>query len=114
MPRVFDHIVEFLHNPDLKEMREVRKEEQDQQSERLVSDEVPHWVVNSVLVLLQIIYDYMRMICCLPSISYECSNKLIDIIKVSSGCDSECRNTTPRRVTWFLGPGPSSRARCGT
>ena len=84
IPKTYELIVEYLHNPGLKTIRELPKEEFSTQCERLVSDETPYWVVNSILVLLQIIYDYMRMISNLPSISYECSNKLLEIVKVSS------------------------------
>eukprot|EP01022_Parablepharisma_sp_SALTPOND_P008275 TRINITY_DN135526_c0_g1_i1.p3 TRINITY_DN135526_c0_g1~~TRINITY_DN135526_c0_g1_i1.p3 ORF type:complete len:255 (-),score=28.24 TRINITY_DN135526_c0_g1_i1:444-1208(-) len=82
VPRLYELIVEYLHNPDLNDMGEVPKEELVQQSERITSDDIQYWVVNSILVLLKIIYDYVRMMQNLPSISYECANKLIEIMKV--------------------------------
>ncbi len=80
-------------------MRDVGPEELAKQNERLVSDETPYWVIKSVLCLLQIIYDFMCMISNLPSISYDCSKKLLDILKVRHLLTSR-RPTTRRRATW--------------
>ena len=79
--KFYDLIVEYLHNPALKEVREVTKEELAQQNEKLTSDDTQYWTVNSILVLLETLYDYVRMVQNLPSVSYECANKLIEILK---------------------------------
>jgi len=82
VPKLYEKIIEFLHTPSLKDIPEISKDEALLSAERLVSDEIPYWTVNSILTLLNIIYEYTKMIQNLPTISYECSTKLLEVIKI--------------------------------
>lgn len=81
VPKYYELIVEYFHNPSFKAIRTATKNEMESTNEKLISDETPYWVTNSLLSLLEIIYDYMRMTSFFPTISFECSNKLVEIIK---------------------------------
>eukprot|EP00826_Nyctotherus_ovalis_P055318 TRINITY_DN7337_c0_g1_i13.p1 TRINITY_DN7337_c0_g1~~TRINITY_DN7337_c0_g1_i13.p1 ORF type:complete len:422 (-),score=142.15 TRINITY_DN7337_c0_g1_i13:62-1294(-) len=84
VPKQYELIVEYLHNPALQEVESLPEEETRKSSERLTSDEISYWVVESVLCLLKIVYEYVQMMQNLPNIALNCVNQLLDIFRTFS------------------------------
>jgi len=81
VPKQCELIIEYLHNPALNEIKNLPEEEMRKTSEHLISDEISYWIIDSVLCLFKIIYEYIQMMQNLPSIAFNCVNQLLDTLK---------------------------------
>lgn len=81
VPKLYELIVEYLHNPALREVESLPEEEMRRSGERLTSDEISYWVAESALCLLKVVYEYIQMMQNLPNIALNCVNQLLDALR---------------------------------